>query len=44
MVELSVLEARLFPIICHGFGSAMKGALAVLRIGNPAGPPEPFLP
>ncbi len=41
MVELTVPEAGLYPVVSHSFASAMKGALAILRVGNPAPPPEP---
>jgi nitrite reductase (NO-forming) len=40
MVELTVPDEGLYPIVSHSFASATKGALAMLRVGNPPGAPE----
>ncbi len=40
MVELTVPEEGLYPVVSHSFASATKGALAMLRVGNPPGAPE----
>lgn len=35
MVELTVPDEGLYPIVTHSFADASKGALALLRAGNP---------
>jgi nitrite reductase (NO-forming) len=40
-LELRVPEEGLYPVVSHSFASAQKGALGMLRVGNPAGAPEP---
>jgi nitrite reductase (NO-forming) len=41
MVELTIPEQGLYPIVSHSFASATKGALAMLQVGNPPGATEP---
>ncbi len=36
MVELTVPDEGLYPIVTHSFADASKGALALLRVGNPS--------